>query len=199
MLRAVLISSKSGGWVKPPDDMERGWQGKRICSREVRLTPFMVALAFWTACFMADTESTAPQPPPVPNMPNSVQPVSEVTGLPRNIAAGLASIFTLIGGIVFLVLERKDRFVRFYAVQSILLGVVALMVSVAGAVVEFIFSHIPLIGGLLNGALWVVKGGFSLAWFVIYVVMIVKAFTGKEWEIPYLGQVARRQTAARLS
>ncbi|MHA3770287.1 DUF4870 domain-containing protein [Verrucomicrobiota bacterium sgz303538] len=147
---------------------------------------------------MADPDPTVPQPPPVPDVPNSIQPVSDVTGLPRNIAAGLACIFTLIGGIVFLVLERKDRFVRFYAVQSILLGVVALMVSVAGAVVEFIFSHIPLIGGLLNGALWIVKGGFSLAWFVVYVVVIVKAFTGKEWEIPYLGQIARKQSSSRL-
>lgn len=148
---------------------------------------------------MADSHSTTPEPPPLVGAVEPAQPVSEVTGLPRHVAAGLASIFTLVGGIVFLVLERKDRFVRFYAVQSILLGAVALMVSVAVEVVRFIFTHIPLIGSLLNGGLWLVNVAFSLAWFVVYVVVIVKAFSGKEWEIPYLGQIAKRQAAGRLS
>ncbi len=148
---------------------------------------------------MADPQTSAPQPQSAAPITESSQGVSDVTGLPRHVAAGLASIFILVGGIVFLVLERKDRFVRFYAVQSILLGTVALMVSVAVEVVRFIFTHIPLIGGLLNGGLWLVNVAFSLAWFVVYVVLIVKAFTGKEWEIPYLGNIARRQTAARIS
>ena len=29
--------------------------------------------------------------------------------------------------------------------------------------------------------------------------MIVKAFCGKEWEIPYLGQIAKKQAAGRIS
>jgi uncharacterized membrane protein len=148
---------------------------------------------------MADSQTSAPEPPPLSSVVESPQQVSDATGLPRNVAAGLASIFILVGGVVFLVLERKDRFVRFYAVQSILLGVVALMVSVAGEVVRFIFSHIPLIGGVLNGGLWLISAAFSLAWFVVYVVLIVKAFTGKEWEIPYLGHIARKQTGGRIT
>ena len=116
---------------------------------------------------MADSQPSTPEPPPLVPGTDVSHPVSEVTGLPRNVAAGLASIFILVGGIVFLVLERKDRFVRFYAVQSILLGVVVLMVSVSVEVVEFIFTRIPLIAGLLTGALGLIKGGFSLAWFVV--------------------------------
>lgn len=119
--------------------------------------------------------------------------MSATTGLPRNIAAGLASIFTLIGGIIFLVLERKDRFVRFYAIQSILLGGLAVVVSLAVAVVAFIFSHIPIVGDLLNGVLRFINYGFSLAWFVVYVVVVVKSFMGKEWLVPYFGQIAKRQ------
>ena len=137
-------------------------------------------------------------PPPV-GEPSSVPvpAVSETTGLPRNIAAGLSNIFPLIGGVVFLVLERRDRFVRFYAVQSILLGAIAVLVWISIELVNFIFSHIPLIGGFLG----MVMGGayrlFALAWFVVYVVAIVKAFMGKEWPIPYLGHIARRQVAER--
>lgn len=148
---------------------------------------------------MADQQTTTPEPPPLNAVVEAPQPVSDATGLPRHVAAGLASIFILVGGVVFLVLERKDRFVRFYAVQSILLGVVALMVSVAVEVVRFIFTHIPLIGGLLNGGLWVINVAFSLAWFVVYVLLIVKAFTGKQWEIPYLGHIAKKQTGGQIS
>jgi uncharacterized membrane protein len=165
---------------------------------QVYLTGYRRSLACITDA-MADFQPSSTEPPPLTTVDEAPQPVSDVTGLPRNVAAGLASIFILVGGIVFLVLERKDRFVRFYSVQSILLGVVALMVSVAVEVVRFIFTHIPLIGGLLNGGLWLINVAFSLAWFVVYVVMIIKAFTGREWEIPYLGRIAKRQTAVRLS
>jgi uncharacterized membrane protein len=139
----------------------------------------------------------ANMPPPIAEQVAVPAAVSETTGLPRNIAAGLASIFPLVGGVVFLVLERRDRFVRFYAVQSILLGAVAVMVWMSIELVNFIFSHIPLIGGFLGMVMGGANRVFSLAWFVVYVVVIVKAFMGKEWEIPYLGQVARRQTAER--
>jgi uncharacterized membrane protein len=136
-------------------------------------------------------------PPPLDPPPTErdvpANHVSATTGLPRNIASGLAMIFPLIGGIIFLVLERKDQFVRLYAIQSVLLGGIAVMFSLAVAVVTFIFSHIPLVGVLLNAVLNFINYGFSLAWFVIYVVAIVKAFWGQEWLIPYLGQVAKRQ------
>lgn len=143
---------------------------------------------------MADSAQLPPEPHSDRGAGDD-QPVSPTTGLPRNIAAGLASIFTLIGGIIFLVLERKDAFVRFYSIQSILLGGLAVIVSLAVAVVSFIFSHIPIVGDLLNAALRFINYGFSLAWFVVYVVVVVKAFMGQEWLVPYLGQIAKRQSA----
>ena len=57
----------------------------------------------------------APQPSPAPEAgPSS-------TGLPSNIAAAIACI-PLIGGIIFYMLEKRDSFVRFYAMQSIIFG-----------------------------------------------------------------------------
>ena len=128
-------------------------------------------------------ESEPPTPPPAP----------ESTGLPRHIAAGIACIFTLIGGIVFLILEKKDRFVRFYAMQSVFLGGLLLAVSILMRVMAFLFQFIPFLGKLLMLALWVLHVVFSVAWLVAYVVQIVKAFSNKEWEIPYLGPLARKQ------
>lgn len=133
--------------------------------------------------------------PPATERTSPTLAVSESTGLPANIAAALSCIFTLVGGVVFLVLERKDRFVRFYSMQSIILGTVALLVWISVEVVDFIFRHIPLIGGLLHWLLYALNSVFSLVWIAVYLIVIVQAFRGKEWQIPYLGKLARRQSA----
>ncbi len=134
--------------------------------------------------------SSPPVAQPEPNAPGPAG-----TGLSPNIAAGLAALFPLVGGIVMLVLEKKDKFVRFWAMQSIFLGGLALAVSVVLQVAGFIFHLLPVVGKLMMLVLWLANLAFSLAWFVAYVVGIVKAFTSKEWEIPWLGQFARKQLA----
>ena len=79
--------------------------------------------------------------------------------------------------------------------QSMFLGGLALAVSIAMQIAGFVFGFIPVVGKLMGILLWFAHLIFSLAWFVVYVIGIVKAFTGKEWEIPWLGQLARQQLA----
>ena len=125
--------------------------------------------------------------------PEPTPPAPPTTGLAPNVAAGIAALFPLVGGVVFFVLEKKDKFVRFWAMQSILLGGVAFAVSIALRVAEFVFGYIPVVGKLMLLLLWVANLVFGIAWFIVYVIGIVKAFTGKEWEIPVLGKLARQQ------
>ena len=73
------------------------------------------------------------------------------------------------------------------------LGGLLLAVSILMRVMAFLFQFIPFLGKLLMLALWVLHVVFSVAWLVAYVVQIVKAFSNKEWEIPYLGPLARKQ------
>ena len=117
---------------------------------------------------MPEPEPTQPPPPPPPFSEPVAGPASGSTGLPSNIAATLACI-PLVGGIIFYVLEKHDSFVRFYAMQSIIFG---------GAWVLF----------------WIVYALVSVAFLVIFIITMVKAFTNVRWEIPYLGQMARKQT-----
>lgn len=141
---------------------------------------------------MSDSQPPNVTPSDAPN-PAPPAPMNAGTGLQPNVAAGLASIFTLIGGIVFLVLEKRDKFVRFYAMQSVFLGGAMVAASVVTQIVAIVFSHLPIIGwliallfGLLFWLLW-------LGWFVVYVITIIKAFSNQEWEIPFLGPLARKQ------
>ena len=112
--------------------------------------------------------------------------------LPSNIAAALACV-PLIGGIIFYILEKRDGFVRFYAMQSIILGGAWFLVSIVLTIIHAIFASVPALGPILS-VLWGLVGMIvHLGFVVIWIIATVKAFTGVRWEIPYIGPVARKQ------
>lgn len=96
------------------------------------------------------------------------------TGLPRNTAAALSYAVGWLTGIVFLLIE-KDRFVRFHAMQSIL---------TFGALT--VVSFVPLVGWILSPLVWIVG-------FVLWLVLIYKAYQGEEFKLPFVGQFAQKQ------
>jgi uncharacterized membrane protein len=126
-----------------------------------------------------------PPPPPVSDSPKA-------TGLPSNIAAALACI-PLIGGLVFYVLEKHDQFVRFYAMQSIILGGVFVLCWIVYSILFGILSSIPAIGFVFGIILSVAWALIRVAFVVLWIIATVKAFTGVRWDIPYVGPVARKQ------
>lgn len=132
-------------------------------------------------------------PPPVPEPGLPAHPTS--TGLPSNVAAALAC-FPLIGGIIFYVLEKRDSFVRFYAMQSIIFGAAWILFNIVSSIIHGIFWAIPGIGHLLAGLWALVAALVQIAFLIVLIIAIVKAFSGVRWDIPWIGPVARRQTDA---
>ncbi len=96
------------------------------------------------------------------------------TSIPPGMAAAAAYLFPVIGGLVMLAIEKEDRFVRFHAAQSIVFWVIAIPIG--------LLSMIPGIGIL-----------FSLAFLLAWIFLMYQAWTNKEFEIPYLGAIARKQ------
>jgi len=130
----------------------------------------------------------APSPPGVP---------TESSGLPPNLAACLACALSVVGGVVFLILEKKDKFVRFHAMQSVILGGVVIVFFAALEMFSWILNHIPFLGGLFTFLLGLAGTLVGLGYMALVIVTAVKAYSGKEWEIPYLGKIARDQLASR--
>ncbi len=129
------------------------------------------------------------------------QPPSDslgVTGLPPNISATLAVMIPLIGGIAFLFLERKDRLVRFYSIQSIVLGVLLGAAYLVLGLVQFIFSPIGVIGPLVIKVATFVYGIFALFWLALYFIAMGCAFMGRIWALPYLGPMAKRYLSNKM-
>jgi uncharacterized membrane protein len=139
---------------------------------------------------MPDPTEPVPPPPPVSEVSATSDPSS--TELPPNLAAAIACI-PLIGGVIFYILEKRNGFVRFYAMQSIIFGFAWLLFNIASGVVHLIFGSIPGIGGLLVFLWSVVAGLVQLVFLVIWIIATVKAFTSVRWEIPYVGPIARKQ------
>src|SRR6266550_7009563 len=139
---------------------------------------------------MPDQEPSAPPPPPSPGPEPG--PRSTSTGLPSNVAAAIACI-PLVGGIIFFILEKRDGFVRFYAMQSIIFGGAWLLFNVVYAIVHVIFASVPAIGVFLS-ILWGLVGMLvHLAFVVVWIIATIKAFTNVRWDIPYIGPMARKQ------
>ncbi|MEY2492185.1 MAG: hypothetical protein QOH24_1136 [Verrucomicrobiota bacterium] len=140
---------------------------------------------------MADPiDPSTPPPSSEPPLSNPGGPSS--TGLPSNVAAALAC-FPLIGGLIFWFLEKRDPFVRFYAMQSIIFGAAWLLFNIASGILHAILWSLPGVGGLF-GTLWTFIAAFiHLGLFIIMVIAMIKAFSGSRWDIPYVGPIARRQ------
>lgn len=99
------------------------------------------------------------------------------SGLPRHFAAGLSYILGPITGIIFLLLDRADPFVRFHAAQSVAISVVIAVVWIGVAVLSAVFAGMPLV--------------FWLG-FLCLLYMAFTAFQSKDWELPMLGEYAQQ-------
>jgi len=144
---------------------------------------------------MADpVDPTQPPPVPSPGPEPSADPSS--TDLPPNIAAAIACI-PLVGGIIFYLLEKRNSFVRFYAMQSIIFGGAWFLFNIASAVVHAVVGAIPGVGPILVFLWAVIAALVHLAFLVVFIIAVVKAFTGVRWDIPYVGPMARKQVEGR--
>src|SRR5215204_2867248 len=120
-------------------------------------------------------------PPPVQV---SSQPPATVakssTGLDENIAALLSYIFGWVSGLVFFLMEKESRLVRFHAMQSILLSVAAIVILVVFWIIAGVASLVlGYISGILSFLLWIVTilvgGVLGIAIVIGAIICLVKA------------------------
>ena len=103
------------------------------------------------------------------------------TGFDANVAAALSYLVGFVTGILFLLFEKENRFVRFHAMQStlvfagiVLIDILLQIVPILGALVV-VFVVIP-----LSAALWL--------------LLMYKAYQGEEFKLPLVGQMAADRT-----
>jgi len=128
------------------------------------------------------TKCGAELAPPAGGSETPAMPPAETSiGLQPNIAGLLCYVGFWITGIIFLVIEKKSQFVKFHAWQSIMTFAVL-------NVAYLIFFRIPVIG-------WVIAWIISILSFVLWIILIIQAGTGKMWKLPCIGNWAERQAS----
>lgn len=105
--------------------------------------------------------------------------------LDENFVGLLCYLFLWITGLLFLILEKKSRYVRFHAIQSIL---TFLSLTLIGYGINTI-SCMPIIGGLSGSVL---SPLFYLIGLLLWVFLMFKAFTGEKYKVPLIGDIAER-------
>jgi uncharacterized membrane protein len=98
-------------------------------------------------------------------------------GMKARTAGWLCYLFAWVTGLIFFLLERDSRFVRFHAMQSIL------FFGILG-VLEWVFGHLPFFGAI--------GGALGLVMFIGWIVMMVKAHRGEYYKLPLFGDLADR-------
>ena len=104
-------------------------------------------------------------------------------GLDANVAAGLAYLFCLLGGIIMLVGGGTNRFVKWAAAQSITLWALYI---VLGFVLQFVHLWI------LFPVLWILA-------LVAWVWTFVTAFQGKEVRVPGVAELTNSIFKSQLT
>jgi uncharacterized membrane protein len=108
------------------------------------------------------------------------------TGLSDTAAGGLAYI-TIIPAIIFLVTAPYNQkpLIRFHSWQSIFLAIAWFIVHIG----LFIVGRMPFAGWFM----FFLSPLVSLGFFILWIIVLIKAFNGQRFKIPVIGDFAERQ------
>ena len=101
------------------------------------------------------------------------------TGMQPNVAALLSYLAGFVTGIIFYLIEKENKFVRFHAMQSIL--------TFGGLfILQMLLAFIPVIG-------WILIPLISIASLILWIVLMIKAYQGEEFKLPLVADIAEKQ------
>ncbi len=131
---------------------------------------------------------------------------SPLGSMDPKIAAALSYIWIV--GVIFFILEKENKFIRFHALQSIIFGVANTVIMFILAIVAFILTLVFSIGAaaasagggdglgalvsLLVWLIWLIFWLIGLAMFVGLIFAAVKAYQGQKFKLPIIGNIAEK-------
>ena len=134
--------------------------------------------------------------------PASEQPVAEQDktsmGIKSNVAALLSYVLGFITGLIFFLIEKENKYVRFHAMQSIILFGAFFVLNMAIGFTASIFFSI--MGGFTHGysgftgydLISGIQGIISLVAPVLWIVLMIKAYQGEKFKLPVIGDIAEK-------
>ncbi len=106
------------------------------------------------------------------------------TGLTENVAGLLCYVAGWASGLVFILIEKENKIVRFHAMQSIVaFGAITVLLIILS-----ILGLMPVIGilfDLLSIFVWILS-------VVLWIVLMVKAYQEESFKLPWAGDFAQK-------
>lgn len=100
------------------------------------------------------------------------------TGMQANVAALLSYVLGWVTGLIFFLIEKENKFVRFHAFQSI--------VTFGGfTVLSIVLTFIPVVGWALIPVVYVLE-------LILWILLMVKAYQGEKFKLPIAGEMAEK-------
>ncbi len=105
-------------------------------------------------------------------------------GMDENIEAALSYFLGFLTGILFFVMEKESKFVKFHAMQSIAVFIALFVINMF---LDIILG-ITVVGLMLFPLIWLLE-------FILWIVLMYKAYKGEKFKLPILGDFAEKQVA----
>lgn len=106
-------------------------------------------------------------------------------GMEANVAAALCYSAGFVTGIIFYVIEKDNKFVRFHAMQSIV---------VFGAITALQIVDLSLLFFMPWMLRHMISTVVSLAGLILWILLILKAYQGEYLKLPIVGDIAEKNS-----
>ena len=109
--------------------------------------------------------------------------MAENIAVNEKLMGALAYLLGPITGIIFLITEKKNSYIRFHAMQSTIVFGAFLLFNI-------VLGIIPILGWLIA---LIISPILAIASFVLWLVLMWKAYSGEKYKLPYFGNLAEKQ------
>lgn len=117
----------------------------------------------------------------------SPSPKATSIGVNENIAGALAYFLGVFTGVLFFLLEKENKFVKFHAIQSILFSIGLFIIWLPLNILTLIMPDF--ISVLLTCASLIMSFGVLFVW----IFLMYKAYTGEMYKLPVVGDIAYKE------
>lgn len=114
-----------------------------------------------------------------PSAPEASRPGSTMN-MDQNVAGLLCYLVGWITGLIFYLMEKENKFVRFHAMQSI-------VVFGTLTVLSIVLGVIPVVGVVLGPIIGILG-------LVLWILLMVKAYQGEKFKLPVAGDIAEKNS-----
>ncbi|MGD0785737.1 MAG: DUF4870 domain-containing protein [Sedimentisphaerales bacterium] len=114
------------------------------------------------------------------------------TGMQPNVAALLCYVLGWITGLIFFLIEKENKFVRFHAAQSLVVFGALTVLQIALGIFSGILVAIHLY--VLVPVFTLLYPLIGLVGLILWIMLMVKAFQGEMFKLPIAGDMAEKMS-----